>query len=105
MEQDPVIQKVKAWITPALLALVGSFIMTDIHEMKSDIKKLLELSSADQIRLEHLEDEVDALKLKVYTSSNQPLNDDDYPKPTKELIAILPGKDGIVDQSSTDRKL
>lgn len=105
MEQDPVIQKVKAWITPALLAFVGTLIMSDIHEMKSDIKKLLELSSADQIRLEHLEDEVNALKLKVYTSNNQPAKDDDYPKPTTELIAILPSKDGIVDKSLTNRKL
>jgi len=104
MENDTVIQKVKAWLTPILLTLVGGFLMNDIHEMKTDIKKLLELSSADQIRLEYLEKEVDALKGRVYTTNNKPIdNNNDYPKEPTQLIAIIPGKDN--DDKPSDRKL
>jgi len=93
MEQDKILITVKAWITPMLLMTVSVIMYDNMQEMKSDIKKLLAQSSADQIRLEYLEKEVGNLKYKIYASQDQPNKNRKNEKPQTELIAILPGKE------------
>ena len=101
MEQDKILTTVKAWITPMLLMAVSVIMYDNMQEMKSDIKKLLAQSSADQIRLEYLEQEVGNLKSKVYASQDESNKNNKNEKPKAELIAILPGKEDNSDSKRT----
>lgn len=92
MNQDKILTTVKAWLTPLLLTAVSIIMYDNMQEMKSDIKKLLAQSSADQIRLEYLEKEVADLRGRVYASQNESNNNNNNEKPKTELIAILPDK-------------
>lgn len=104
MDNEKVMTAVRAWLTPFLLIAVATVLYDDINEMKSDIKKLLAQSSADAVKIERLEQEVDALRLRVY-STNQPLNNNENDKKQEiELIAVLPSKpDDYITKSSIRR--
>ena len=52
----------KAWLTPILMSILGIMIWHDLNEMKNDIKTLLAKDSANQIRIEQLEKDVDLLR-------------------------------------------
>ncbi len=52
----------KAWLTPILMSILGIMIWHDLNEMKTDIKTLLAKDSANQIRIDQLEKDVDLLR-------------------------------------------
>jgi hypothetical protein len=58
---DPV-SKVKEWLTPTLVTIVGVMLWSQLTELKSDVKKLLINQSADQVKIANLEQDVEELK-------------------------------------------
>lgn len=76
------VSAIKAWLTPILMSILGVMIWHDLNEMKRDIKILLAKDSANQIRIEQLEKDVDIMKKQIYlgmTSYNK------YMKKEKEI--------------------
>jgi len=59
ISNDAVIGKVKEWLTPALLAVVGTMIWGQLTELKQDVKLLLINSSVDRVRITMLERNVE----------------------------------------------
>ena len=101
MDPEKVLVTVKAWLTPLLIIGFATFLYDDITELKRDVKTLLSQSSADAVRIEYLEMEIETLKTKVYTSNNKPSdNDKKIPHPV-EFVAVLPSK----DDSTTTRTI
>jgi hypothetical protein len=68
--ESKMLDMVKIWLFPSLISVLGWFLITSVNEMKSDIKKLLAQASADQIQIEFLQKEVDALNHKTFGMSN-----------------------------------
>jgi len=56
---DFIIGKVKEWITPALLAIVGTMLWAELNELKQDVKLLLINSNVDRVRISILEKSVE----------------------------------------------
>jgi hypothetical protein len=67
--ENLLINKVKVWLFPSLITVLGWFLVTSITEMKSDIKILLTQSSSDKATIEALTKQVDMLNQKVFTQS------------------------------------
>lgn len=47
--------KLKIWLFPSLVTILGTLIWRDVVEMKSDIKALLAQSNIDKTRIDNLE--------------------------------------------------
>lgn len=47
--------KLKIWLFPSLVTILGTLIWRDVVEMKSDIKSLLAQSNVDKTRIDNLE--------------------------------------------------
>lgn len=56
------IDKIKIWASPAIVSILGMMIWADLREMKQDIKRLLEVSSSQQARIESLEKDLALIK-------------------------------------------
>ena len=56
------IDKIKIWASPTVVSILGMMIWTDLREMKQDVKRLLEVSSSQQARIESLERDVALFK-------------------------------------------
>lgn len=105
MDNEKVMTAVKAWITPFLLIGIATILYDDISEMKTDIKVLLAQSSADAVKIEYLQQEVESLKNKVYTGNKPINNDEDDTDHSFEFIAILPSRSHDYTGKSVYRKL
>lgn len=83
--KDDVISTLKEWVAPALISIVGMLLWRDITEMRTDIKLLLTQQSADRVKIEQLEKDVDILKSYVFIE-NRKTSDDvpGIPKPTRQ---------------------
>jgi hypothetical protein len=57
-----VIDKIKIWASPAIVSILGMMIWADLREMKQDVKRLLEVSSSQQARIESLEKDLALIK-------------------------------------------
>lgn len=73
--KDQIISVLREWAAPLLLSIVGMLLWRDISEMRADVKLLLTTQSANQVKIDQLEKDVDLLKTAVF-SSNVP-----QPKP------------------------
>ena len=60
MNNTPV-EKVKAWLTPTLIAGFGSVLWSLFTEIRSDIKLLLSANAEVQVRIKSLEKRMDGL--------------------------------------------
>lgn len=77
--------KLKIWLFPSLVTIIGTLIWRDVAEMKSDIKALLAQSNIDKTRIDNLERFIykgNAAPAAYYTT---PL---EAPKPAERLIAV-----------------
>ena len=59
---DKAVNAVKAYLTPILIAVIGTFIWRDLSEMRSDVRLLLTNQSANQVKIETLQTDVSSLK-------------------------------------------
>jgi hypothetical protein len=72
-----IIDKIKIWASPAILSILGMVIWTDLQEMKHDVKRLLEVSSSQQARIESLERDIALIKGTYFKkTANQPIKED-----------------------------
>ena len=62
MATTNIIDKVKVWASPTIISILGLIIWTDLQEMKHDVKRLLEVSSSQQARIESLERDLALIK-------------------------------------------
>lgn len=52
------IEKVKIWLFPTLVTVIGMFIWQEIKEIKSDVKALLAQSNIDKTRIDNIERQI-----------------------------------------------
>lgn len=69
--REEVISILKEWASPVLIAIVGMLLWRDVTEMRADIKILLTQQSADRVKIEQLEQDVEMLKDVILRSSNR----------------------------------
>lgn len=60
------VNAVKAWLTPIIMSILGVMIWHDVTEMKNDIKALLTKGSANEIRIQRLEKDIDLIQKQLY---------------------------------------
>lgn len=60
-----IISAVKDWVSPMLIAIVGTLLWSDLSELKNDVKMLLIQQSENATRIQMLERDVDILKQKT----------------------------------------
>lgn len=58
---DP-IGKVKEWITPSLVSIVGIMLWSQLTELRTDVKQLLITQSGNVVKIANLEQDIDELK-------------------------------------------
>jgi hypothetical protein len=58
---DPV-SKVKEWITPSLVSIVGIMLWSQLTELRTDVKQLLIAQSGNTVKIAQLEKDVEYLK-------------------------------------------
>jgi hypothetical protein len=56
--KDPVISRVKEYITPGLITILGVMLWAEISELKKDVKTLLSNDAASQMKVDMLEKEI-----------------------------------------------
>lgn len=92
------IDKVKVWIFPTLVSVLGMLLYQEIKEIKSDVKALLAQSNIDKTRIDNLE------RFLYKESSTHVLKavppEQDPPAPIKFLLTefVLPGKNELDDE-------
>ena len=80
-----VISTLKEWVAPALISIVGMLVWRDVTEMRADVKLLLTQQSADRVKIEQLEKDVDILKNYVFVERRKTSNEEPgVPKPTRQ---------------------
>ena len=65
-DDQKAINSLKSYLAPTLLSIIGVLVWKDVSEMKSDIKTLLTTQSANEVRINNLEREIQQLKALVY---------------------------------------
>ena len=74
-----IIDKIKIWASPAILSILGMIIWADLQEMKHDVKRLLEVSSSQQARIESLERDIALIKGTYFKRTSNEPNKEDKP--------------------------
>lgn len=90
MSQQDIATKLKIWLFPSLVTILGTLIWRDVSEMKSDIKSLLAQSNVDKTRIDNLErmvynNDKTAMLLKTNPLGEQPEENNSY-YASKDLI-------------------
>jgi hypothetical protein len=86
--ESKMLDMIKIWLFPSLISVLGWFLITSVNEMKSDIKKLLAQASADQVQIENLQKQVDALNHKTFGMRN-PMPPNEIPNYVHSDLAFL----------------
>lgn len=96
MSNSAAIDKIKVWIFPTLVTIIGMFIWQEIKEIKSDVKALLAQSNIDKTRIDNLERYLFDPKQGITVTTSVP-NNQEPPVPIRLLLTefILPGKDEL----------
>jgi len=100
--ETSVINTVKAWILPGIFAFAVAMLNDNLQEMKQDIKTLLAQSERDKVKIEYLEQEVQALRNKLDDMATNELPYKNKHENLPSLYAIIPGKDRST-KSNSDR--
>jgi len=80
MATTNIIDKIKIWASPTIISILGLIIWTDLQEMKHDVKRLLEVSSSQQARIESLERDLTLIKSLYFKRvSNEASNEEVLP--------------------------
>jgi hypothetical protein len=91
MSQQDIATKLKIWLFPSLVTILGTLIWRDVSEMKSDIKELLAQSNIDKTRIDNLErlvyndNKTTAMLLKTSPLGEEPKENNIY-YASKDLI-------------------
>ncbi len=101
--KEQILAAIKEWVAPVLLSIVGMLLWRDISEMRADVKLLLTNQSADRVKIEKLEQDVDLLMSIVFKSSEPQPGTDAYRIST--MPAIKPEENyGLTVSEKAKRK-
>lgn len=86
---------IKAWIFPGLIAILGAIIWNDIKEIKNDVKALMAQSNIDKTRIDNIEKQISffgsgTLKPASLLENSKPI----VPGPARKEVVI---KDLYID--------
>lgn len=101
MSQD-IATKLKIWLFPSLVTILGTLIWRDISELKSDVKALLAQSNVDKTRIDNLERFIYNHDKSVSNASYTEFIPYQEPKRNKTLIAYI-SKEFITNDSKKKR--
>jgi len=80
--------RVKEYITPGLITILGVMLWAEISELKHDVKTLLANDAASKMKVDMLEKELDRVRQQVCTDNKKPLAyGDPVPAPWYKMIA------------------
>jgi len=84
------VEKIKLWVFPSLMSMIGLFIWQEIKEIKSDVKSLLAQSNIDKTRIDNLERQIFNGKI---TTMAYPLRGKYPPSPLSLMLGeFIPSK-------------
>lgn len=101
MSQD-IATKLKIWLFPSLVTILGTLIWRDISELKSDVKALLAQSNVDKTRIDNLERFIYNHDKTTRVAFYEGITPDEEPKRNKTLIAYT-SKEFITNDSKKKR--
>lgn len=94
MSSSAAIDKIKVWLFPTMVSIIGIFIWQEIKEIKSDVKALLAQSNIDKTRIDNLERMM--YPVQAPTSNREKLP---TPAPIKLIMTeFLPAKNELDDE-------
>ena len=97
-----IVDKIKLWIFPSMVSLIGVFIYAEIKEIKSDVKALLAQSNIDKTRIDNLERE---LYSDNRTAEADPFKQKYPPRPISiMLLECLPPKNETDEEEDSHNK-
>ena len=95
------VDKIKLWVFPTLVSLIGIFIWQEIKEIKSDVKALLAQSNIDKTRIDALERDLYGNKATTATSSDSRPKNQDLPMPVKLFLTeFMPAKNELDEEEA-----
>lgn len=101
--REQVISVLKEWVAPILLSIIGMLLWRDITEMRADVKLLLTQQTADRVKIEQLEKDVEILQ--TYVFSNKPAQDTPEPeKPNLHYYYTKPEEPNAIKPQSDDKQ-
>lgn len=95
MPQQDIATKVKIWLFPSLVTILGTLIWRDVSEMKSDIKALLAQSNIDKTRIDNLERVIYNTDKTAFIKESSKDKEEEHPKLSMYKDIVL---------NNTDRK-
>lgn len=94
------VDKIKLWVFPTLVSIIGIFIWQEIKEIKSDVKALLAQSNIDKTRIDNLERELYGDKTQASHTGELPDNKR-MPMPVQFMLGeFLPAKNELDEEES-----
>jgi hypothetical protein len=78
--RDPVMSRVKEYITPGLITILGVMLWAEISELKRDVKTLLANDAASKMKVDMLEKEIDRIRENISYNDTKPLAYTTIPK-------------------------
>ena len=104
--KDEVISVLKEWASPVLIGIVGMLLWRDVTEMRADVKLLLTQQSADRVKIEQLETDVDMLKNYIFIEQQKakPSQNTDHNPFSRESQARYPAIVRQEDYYSKNKK-
>jgi hypothetical protein len=93
------VDKVKVWLFPTLVSVIGILLYQEIKEIKSDVKALLAQSNIDKTRIDNIERYLFTEPIKQV--GQRPL-DKEPPLPIKLIMQefVLPSKNEFDDEEA-----
>jgi hypothetical protein len=61
-QKQEVISVIKEWASPVLIGIVSMLLWRDVTELRSDVKILLSQQSANEVRIQRMETDINMLK-------------------------------------------
>jgi hypothetical protein len=100
MSTSPAIDKIKVWLFPTMVTVIGFFIWQEIKEIKSDVKALLAQSNIDKTRIDNLERML--YPIQSPTSKNPT---DPRPTPIKFIMTeFIPAKNEMDEEEGSEKR-
>lgn len=85
--KDPVVSRVKEYITPGLITILGVMLWAELSELKTDVKTLLARDAASSMKIDMLEKEIDRVRQQVCNDTKPISYQDPVPTPWYKMIA------------------
>jgi hypothetical protein len=70
---EATINTIKQWLYPSILSVLGLFLWRDISETRSDVKLILIQQSADKVRIQKVESEIEMLREYYLKQTDKPI--------------------------------